>query len=1261
MRTVWAVSFAALLALVAWTRTLSGWALLAALVLLVAAAALELRRPRDVHRRVALPLALAALTLALAAAGATTVRLEQGERSWQEVQTSREHRLAARLEGRMHGIIRRTTAAAELAAGVAADWGREAAAPTLAPGAWFVELESIRQRTGVDAVALVDRSGRAVAWAGDHRGQLPGSVVRRDGGIVYPGGTLFSYLYAVEPVGIGLNAVSAVLVQAGPPVRGRTGAVAERFEAVTGERPRFGPGPAAEADWTLSFDGEAVLHARWPALDHGEWRTDVSRTGRRVVFALALLALGLLWSVWLRSIPDRGAEGVLVPMGALVLTLVVAPLRRIIGAETLFSPGFFLLPVPGDVLIESVLVVLLPMAALVSTFRPDRARPSELWLRLAIGAALAGGAFAVGAGLMAASAGYPMLTTAGPLWYVLMPTTVVLLAVLSAPLVPRAHAPDPGRRALVYAAAGIVLSLALAVALARWWRPGGPSTTPLLLLWAVPFLLTARAVAGYAGQGDRLIRWLAVGWIASTAVIPYLWVVNQSTKLAAAETEVEAFGARTDPYLTYLLVRFGEELERAAARGERGGDLLYEAWVASGLASEPYPLEISLWDAELRREAYLPLGVRLEPGSPAELELREILRATVVRDEPENMPATGGGVGRFLTVPLRRGGAVSVAVAPRASLRPASPLSMLMDGGGEGVRLELLPIGGMLAHDDAAWRRTDQGWRKEMMLREGRDVYHAHLELRIPPAGVRLARGMLLGALALGLLAALWAAGRFARGDPPTPAGGWLGWLGGFRARLIVALFAFFLLPTAVFGWAAYRALAEEVTRAARQVAERAVVHAAAVLPGAGIEETSRRAGEDLLYYQRGMLRAASMSEAQELGLYSAWLPAPVYRAIRAGEAMGGSEMGELAGRSYMVSYRRFQSAEDVVAVPVWLAARDVAVRQREFAHLVLFGVMVGGILSLVLSVLVGRAFARPIAELRRAAAAVGRGHLRVRLPEQRADEFGELFASFNRMTRRLRRARAQEVRTARILAWGEMARQVAHEIKNPLTPIKLSVQHLRRAYQDGRPDYDAILESNVDQILVEIDRLTEIARVFSRYGAPPESPGATEPVDVAGVVREVLTLYRAPDRSVRYRFTIESEETVAAARPAELREVLVNLLENARAAVGEAGQVDVRVVEAGRFIRVDVRDDGHGIPPDQLPHIFEPHFSTRSSGTGLGLAIVRRIVEGWGGEVDAVSEPSRGTTVRVLVPRLRLRREEGDFRGDAGGDEDAADEGGQD
>src|SRR5690606_4457136 len=328
----------------------------------------------------------------------------------------------------------------------------------------------------------------------------------------------------------------------------------------------------------------------------------------------------------------------------------------------------------------------------------------------------------------------------------------------------------------------------------------------------------------------------------------------------------------------------------------------------------------------------------------------------------------------------------------------------------------------------------------------------------------------------------------------------------------------------------------------------------------------------------------------------------------------------------------RLQAA-GALAVPVPMVATDALVRQRELADLILFAAVMGALLSLALSLAVGRALARPIALLRRAAGAVGAGRLGVRLPEDRPDEFGELFSSFNRMVRRLRKARTQEQRTARVLAWGEMARQVAHEIKNPLTPIKLSVQHLRRAHADGRPDFGEILNTNVEQILAEIDRLSEIARVFSRYGAPPEAAGPLEPVDVGAVIREALTLYRAGDARVEYRDSVEVGLPRARGRASELKEVILNLVENAHAALDGEGRVVVTARTVGQTVEIAVSDNGPGIPAEFLPQIFEPHFSTRSSGTGLGLAIVRRLVESWGGSVAAESEPGQGTTVYVRMP----------------------------
>jgi two-component system nitrogen regulation sensor histidine kinase NtrY len=223
--------------------------------------------------------------------------------------------------------------------------------------------------------------------------------------------------------------------------------------------------------------------------------------------------------------------------------------------------------------------------------------------------------------------------------------------------------------------------------------------------------------------------------------------------------------------------------------------------------------------------------------------------------------------------------------------------------------------------------------------------------------------------------------------------------------------------------------------------------------------------------------------------------------------------------------------------------------------------------------------------------------------------------------------------RAQRVLAWGEMARQVAHEIKNPLTPIRLGVQHLRRARNDKRIDFDRVLDANVNQILAEIDRLDEIARSFSRYGAAPEERPVAGPVDVASIVREVVSLERmGAERDLQWNETGADNPIYAMARADELKEVLLNVLENARLA--EARSVTAGVaVENGR-VSIAVKDDGQGIAADVLPRIFEPHFSTRTSGSGLGLAISRRLVEGWGGEITVESARGVGTTVTVALLR---------------------------
>ena len=238
-----------------------------------------------------------------------------------------------------------------------------------------------------------------------------------------------------------------------------------------------------------------------------------------------------------------------------------------------------------------------------------------------------------------------------------------------------------------------------------------------------------------------------------------------------------------------------------------------------------------------------------------------------------------------------------------------------------------------------------------------------------------------------------------------------------------------------------------------------------------------------------------------------------------------------------------------------------------------------------------------------------------------------------------------QVARAQRVLAWGEMARQIAHEIKNPLTPIRLGVQHLRRARADHRVDFDRVLEQNVNRILAEIDRLDEIARAFSRYGSAPNERPRAVATDVAAVVRDVVALESMAEGSgaqdtVRWRVDGADSRVTALASGDELREVLLNVFENARLAgarevvvsLGEDGRANATTENAEPRVAIVVQDNGHGIAPDVLPRIFEPHFSTRTSGSGLGLAISRQIIDSWGGAISVASDVGRGTTVRILL-----------------------------
>ncbi|MCI0585784.1 MAG: ATP-binding protein [Planctomycetes bacterium] len=285
----------------------------------------------------------------------------------------------------------------------------------------------------------------------------------------------------------------------------------------------------------------------------------------------------------------------------------------------------------------------------------------------------------------------------------------------------------------------------------------------------------------------------------------------------------------------------------------------------------------------------------------------------------------------------------------------------------------------------------------------------------------------------------------------------------------------------------------------------------------------------------------------------------------------------------------------------------------------------------LVATWFLSRAFVRPLRRLAEFTERVAAGDLSGRVEVGTRDEVGALAASFNRMTSEVASHRERVVRAEREAAWREMARQIAHEIKNPLTPMRLSTSLLQRAHREHPGDFDRVLERTTGTLLRQIDGLQKIASDFSAFaGGPRRSPRR---LSLAEVAREFPEMYAgwAAERRVRFETSLAEAEVVA--DPEELRRLFINLLDNAFEAAGEGGGVRLEVARDGKSAILRVEDDGPGIPEEVRARLFEPYFSTKTTGTGLGLAICRRIVADLGGTIALEPRPGRGTSARVTIP----------------------------
>src|SRR5713226_1918606 len=292
----------------------------------------------------------------------------------------------------------------------------------------------------------------------------------------------------------------------------------------------------------------------------------------------------------------------------------------------------------------------------------------------------------------------------------------------------------------------------------------------------------------------------------------------------------------------------------------------------------------------------------------------------------------------------------------------------------------------------------------------------------------------------------------------------------------------------------------------------------------------------------------------------------------------------------------------------------------------------VGLLLAVVLGWVVARHLTRPIEALTAATRELAAGELGVSVEEKSTGELAELVGAFNRMSADLRSVTERLISSERTAAWQEVARRLAHEIKNPLTPIQMSLETLAAARSANSPEFDRLFKEGVTAMLEEVERLRRIVDEFSRFARLPKPQLA--PLDPAELVRQVLALYPARPAGVRWKTEISSGMTVQADRDL-LTQVLVNLIKNADEAMGGEGEIAIRVRRHGEDVAVEVQDSGPGIPPEHRARLFEPYFTTKPEGSGLGLAIASRICQEHGGrlELDAAAA-GQGALFRLVLPQ---------------------------
>jgi signal transduction histidine kinase len=391
----------------------------------------------------------------------------------------------------------------------------------------------------------------------------------------------------------------------------------------------------------------------------------------------------------------------------------------------------------------------------------------------------------------------------------------------------------------------------------------------------------------------------------------------------------------------------------------------------------------------------------------------------------------------------------------------------------------------------------------------------------------------------------------------------------------------------------------------------------------------------DVNLYVEGKLISSSHREFFDYGILPELIDGDIYYRARYQNNLFYTQtqkIGEYSFHTLTIPYEHKDSFI-LISLPFPLEQEEISAFSYELFEFLVFISFFFITAVLILAKGIGDMILNPIQRLLSGTKEVSLGNLEVSIDYKKQDEMKTLINGFNTMVKSLRKHQQELANISKKIAWAEMARKVAHEIKNPLTPIQLSAEHLMQVYEDNREDFKEMLRESTSYIVTEVENLRKIAQDFLETSK--KAPLQKETLNLKQIIKETIDPYKSIlSERIKFKEKYESQDMLFSGDKAKIKTVFRNILTNAIESIKDKGVIEIEASSSDDEINLEVRDTGTGLPKQMLDAIFEPYFSTKKGGTGLGLPIAKKILKDHEGNIKASLNKPTGLKISITLKK---------------------------